>query len=129
MTSLMTATYVDDGVLGWDDRVVDIWPAFRTPTPALTENLRVRDLMGAATGLVEPGTYVLTLPGQTPLDTLRSLQYETVAAPPEREFIYNNTVYAVAVPDGGSYSAIPKRSVSPMMSAYRGSAHYPTAAM
>ena len=30
MTALLLATLVDEGVFGWDDRVVDLWPEFRS---------------------------------------------------------------------------------------------------
>src|SRR4051794_14554788 len=53
MTALLLATLVDEGVLGWDDRAIDLWPAFRAPTDDLTESLRLRDLLGMGTGLAE----------------------------------------------------------------------------
>lgn len=54
MSSLLVATFVDDGRLGWDQRVIDAWRGFRAPTEALTRSLRVRDLMGMASGIGEP---------------------------------------------------------------------------
>src|SRR5215207_1226267 len=53
MTALLLATLVDEGVLAWDDRVVDLWPDFAAPTPELTQTLRVRDLLGMASGMAE----------------------------------------------------------------------------
>ena len=53
MTALLLATLVDDGVFGWDDRVVDLWSDFAAPTPELTQILRVRDLLGMASGIAE----------------------------------------------------------------------------
>src|SRR5687767_5212252 len=44
MTSLLVATFVDEGLLGWDTPVIEAWPAFRAPTDELTRTLRVRDL-------------------------------------------------------------------------------------
>ena len=29
MTAAIVATYVDDGTLGWDQKVVDVWSGFR----------------------------------------------------------------------------------------------------
>lgn len=48
------ATDVDQGRLGWDQRLVDAWPGFRAPTNELTATLIVRELLGMATGIVEP---------------------------------------------------------------------------
>lgn len=48
------ATDVDQGRLGWDQRLVDAWPGFRAPTNELTATLTVRELLGMATGIVEP---------------------------------------------------------------------------
>jgi len=48
MTALLVATFVDDGTLGWDQPVVEVWPDFHAPTAELTRTLRVRDLMGMA---------------------------------------------------------------------------------
>jgi CubicO group peptidase (beta-lactamase class C family) len=56
MSSLLAATYVDDGVIGWDQPALDAWSGFRAPTPELTRGLRVRDLFGMATGIdAHPG--------------------------------------------------------------------------
>jgi CubicO group peptidase (beta-lactamase class C family) len=54
MSSLLVARFVDDGKLGWDQRVIDAWPGFRAPTEELTATLRVRDLLGMASGIGEP---------------------------------------------------------------------------
>ena len=51
MSALLVAQFVDEGLLGWDQPVRAVWPAFRAPTPELTAALRVRDLLGMATGL------------------------------------------------------------------------------
>src|SRR5215212_5167966 len=53
MTALLLATLVDERVFGWDDRVVDLWPEFEAPTPKLTQSLRLRDLLGMASGIAE----------------------------------------------------------------------------
>jgi CubicO group peptidase (beta-lactamase class C family) len=44
MTSLLAATFIDQGVLDWDASVLGVWPEFVAPTPALTQSLRLRDL-------------------------------------------------------------------------------------
>jgi CubicO group peptidase (beta-lactamase class C family) len=97
MTSLLVATFVDDGKLHWDQRVVDVWPDFRAPTDELTRTLRVRDLMSMGTGIDEPAALSGLHQGDpTALQLLQSIDNLPVAAKPGRQFIYNNTVYAVA---------------------------------
>ncbi|HEX5500589.1 MAG TPA: serine hydrolase domain-containing protein, partial [Thermomicrobiales bacterium] len=98
MTSLLLATVVDEGKLAWDDRVIDRWPTFRAPTAELTQQLRVRDLLGMASGLAETQMvrFVVTAGGASALDLLRLVAYLPVAAPPDTKYLYNNTVYSAA---------------------------------
>ena len=103
MTSLLLATLVDEGVLSWDDRVVDRWSAVEAPTPASTQTLRVRDLLGMASGIAESDTISLAVVEffmmaglLTAHDVLRSVADLPVIAPPDATFSYNNTLYAVA---------------------------------
>jgi len=103
MTVLLLAALVDDGVLAWDDRAVDLWPEFTAPTPELTQTLRVRDLLGMASGIAESTD--LSLPAVeffmsagaiSASDVLRSVAALPVIAPPDTTFSYNNTLYAAA---------------------------------
>src|SRR5215218_8560223 len=54
MSSLLVATFVDDGTLSWDQPVHEVWADFRAPTAELTNTLRVRDLLGMDSGIGEP---------------------------------------------------------------------------
>ena len=96
MSSLLVARYVDDGKLDWDQKVIDAYPDFRAPTDELTRSLRVRDLMGMATGIGEPATSGLHQGDPTATQLLQSIVNLPVIARPGEEFFYNNTVYAVA---------------------------------
>lgn len=51
MTTLMTASLVDEGKLRWEDRVVDVYPAFRLGDDKTTNSVLVRHLICACTGL------------------------------------------------------------------------------
>ncbi|MGD9890897.1 MAG: serine hydrolase domain-containing protein [Dehalococcoidia bacterium] len=95
MTALLVATFVDEGLLGWDQPVVDVWPDFRAPNAALTSSLRVRDLMGMATGLGE-GWFALHYDYPTALQLMQGFAYLPVLTPPHTEWYYNNAVYAAA---------------------------------
>jgi CubicO group peptidase (beta-lactamase class C family) len=98
MTSFLVATFVDEGVLRWDDRVVDVWPDFRAPTAELTSALRVRDLLGMGSGIAESPTieFFMIGGGESPLDVLRSVAYLPVIGPPQTVYYYNNTLACVA---------------------------------
>lgn len=103
LTATMLATFIDDGAFGWDDRVVDLWPGFRAPNDALTAGLRLRDLLGMASGLDEsadldlPAVEFLMSAGEvTPGDVLRAVAALPVKAEPGAAFIYNNTLVAAA---------------------------------
>ncbi len=108
MTAELVATYVDQGVLSWDQRVVTAYPAFRAPTPALTESLRVRDLLGMATGIEAPPSNDVHQGEPTAEQLLRSLVNLPVAHPPGTSYFYNNTVYAV-----GGYVPLLATGVAP----------------
>jgi CubicO group peptidase (beta-lactamase class C family) len=97
MTTLLVATFVDQGVLSWDDRVVDVWPEFRAPTPELTQDLRVRDLLGNGSGLAESPTveFFMMGGGDSALELLRSVAYQAVIGPPHTDYAYNNTLFCV----------------------------------
>ena len=97
MSSLLVATYVDQKLLEWDQPVVDAWPGFRAPTDAMTTSLRVRDLLGMASGLGEPPAVSTFHEGDpTAPQLLQSVvNLPVLAATPDEVYFYNNTVYAV----------------------------------
>jgi beta-lactamase class C len=98
MTSLLAATLVDQGVLDWDAPVIDVWPEFLAPTPALTRSLRLRDLLGMGSGVAESPTieFFMSAGTESALDQLRSIAYLPVIAPPRVEYYYNNTLTSAA---------------------------------
>ncbi len=96
MTALLVATYVDEGRLAWNQPVIDAWSGFRAPTDELTRSLRVRDLLGMASGLSEPPALSSLHEGEpTAAQLLQSIVNLPVIGPPGKEYFYNNTVYAV----------------------------------
>lgn len=96
MSSLLVATYVDQGLLRWDQPVIEAWPGFRAPTDALTRTLRVRDLLGMASGITEPPALSALHEGDpTAPQLLQSVVNLPVEHPPGTTFFYNNTLYAV----------------------------------
>lgn len=103
MTALVLATLIDEGAFGWDDRAIDLWPAFRAPTDALTETLRLRDLLGMGSGLAEATDisvaaveFAMSAGDVSPQQVMRSVADLPVIAPPHTTFSYNNTLVAAA---------------------------------
>ena len=86
MSSALVAGYVDDGVVGWDQKAVDAWPGFRAPTDELTRSLTIRDLLGMATGITAPDSTDLHLGAYTPAEMLQSLVNLPVTSPPRTSF-------------------------------------------
>lgn len=109
MTSALVATYVDQGKLAWDQPVVDAWSGFRAPTDALTRSLRVRDLLGMASGLGEPPSGGdLHLGGPTAAALAQGVSSLPVIGATGAQFYYNNSVNAV-----GGYLPLLASGVAP----------------
>ena len=77
MTSLLAATFVDQGLLDWDTPVSSVWSDFVAPTPGLTQRLRLRDLLGMGSGVAESPTieFFMSAGTESALDQLRSIAY------------------------------------------------------
>lgn len=96
MSSLLVATLVADGAFAWDQPVREVWPDFQAPTAELTATLRVRDLLGMASGIGEPPAVSSFHEGDpTAGELVHSVATLPVIAPPATTYFYNNTVYAV----------------------------------
>jgi CubicO group peptidase (beta-lactamase class C family) len=108
MTSALVATYVDEGTLGWDQKVIDAWSGFRAPTDELTRTLRVRDLLGMATGIQAPLATDFHLGEPTAAEGLQSLVSLPVVDRPGEKFFYINGVYAA-----GGYLPLLATGVAP----------------
>ena len=109
MTAALVATNVDDGTIGWAQKCLDVWSGFRAPTDAMTRALRVRDLLGMASGLGEPANTSLHFGGPTALELLQSIvNLPVVASHVDQAFSYNNTVNAV-----GAYLPLLATGVAP----------------
>lgn len=51
----LAAALVDDGIVGWDDRIADTVPEFIMDDPWITREIRLRDVLGMRTGLKREG--------------------------------------------------------------------------
>ena len=104
MTSLMVATYVDEGAFDWDQPVREVWPDFLAPSDELTQSMRVRDLLGMDSAIGEPTAVSLHQGDPTAPELVRSLAALPIDHPPQTTYFYNNSVYAV----GGDLPFLPQ---------------------
>jgi CubicO group peptidase (beta-lactamase class C family) len=99
VTSTMVTTMVDDGLLGWEQRVRKFLPDFiALPTDELTRKLKVRHLMQMNTGLGEenPFTmfYNMKVNGFSAEELLNSLATLPIVAPLGKVYHANNNVFS-----------------------------------
>jgi CubicO group peptidase (beta-lactamase class C family) len=95
MTAQMIGTLIDDGLLSWDTRVVDILPQFSLEDPASTEMVTLRDLLSMRSGLPRHDV-PLFLTVLTTDDIIGSLASSPLHGAPGEAFAYSNQGYAVA---------------------------------
>jgi CubicO group peptidase (beta-lactamase class C family) len=124
VTALVLAALADDGALAWDDRVADLWPAFRAPTPELTASLRLRDLLGMGSGIAEsadlplPVVEFFMMAGEVSAqDALRRVADLPVVGPPGVTYSYNNTLVAAAAFVGLLAAGVPEDGLEAAYSA------------
>jgi len=95
MTSMAIAMLVDDGKIKWDDKVTKYLPWFQMPTPYLTEEVTVRDLLRHNAGLGNADV----LWGRNDLSTREILERVRELKPAyslRSSFIYSNIMYGAA---------------------------------
>jgi CubicO group peptidase (beta-lactamase class C family) len=95
MTGLMTATLVDDGLLDWDARAVDVWPGFALSDPVATPQIRVRNLLDHTSGVAGYDA-ALVVQRASPGELVASLAGIPVLSAPGAEFHYSNQAFAAA---------------------------------
>ncbi|MFW6206585.1 MAG: serine hydrolase [Gemmatimonadota bacterium] len=94
-TATLAGIMVDEGRLGWDDRVVDRLPGFGLRDPYATAEITIRDLLAHRSGL--PTANLMWLPTAHPPDTLiRRLRHLEPAAAFRSAFTYQNVLYLAA---------------------------------
>ncbi len=95
MTALSIAMLVDEGKIQWDDPVTKHLPWFQMPTPYLTEQVTVRDLLRHNAGLGNAD--ILWSRGDfTTHEILTRVQYLKPAYSLRSSFIYQNVMYGAA---------------------------------
>lgn len=98
ITAAALAVLVDDGKLGWDDKVIDHMPWFRMYDPWVTHEMTVRDLLVHRSGLGLGAGDLMFVPSssRSRADTVRALRHIKPATSFRSGYAYDNLLYAVA---------------------------------
>lgn len=93
-TATLIGMLVDEGLLAWDDRVVDRLPGFMLGDPYVTAEITIRDLLAHRSGL--PPANLMWLTRNASADTLiRRLRWLEPVAGFRSTFTYQNGLYLV----------------------------------
>jgi len=98
VTTAALAVLVDQGKLGWDDKVIDHMPWFRMYDPWVTNEMTVRDLLTHRSGLGLGAGDLMFVPSssRSRADTVRALRYIKPATSFRSGYAYDNVLYIVA---------------------------------
>ena len=91
-TTFALGCLVDEGVVGWDDRMIDIMPEFRMSNQYATRMMTLRDLLSHQTGLPRHD-YMWYNSKMTRQEVLRRIRYLDLSFDSSDHFIYNNLMY------------------------------------
>lgn len=97
-TAAALAMLVEEGKLGWDDRLTQHLPEFKMADPAVTSLFNVRDLLVHRSGLPLGAGDLLYFPksNRTVQDAVRALQFLQPVRPFRGGYDYDNILYIVA---------------------------------
>jgi CubicO group peptidase (beta-lactamase class C family) len=89
---------VDQGKIGWDDRVIDRLPGFQMYDPWVTREMTIRDLLVHRSGLGLGAGDLLFVPrtNLSRAESVRRLRYIKPASSFRSGFAYDNILYMVA---------------------------------
>lgn len=98
VTVAALATLVDQGRIGWDDKVIDHLPGFRMWDSWVTREITIRDLLVHRSGLGLGAGDLLFVPRSnlSRADAVERLQYIKPATSFRSGFAYDNVLYMVA---------------------------------
>lgn len=94
MTSTAAATLVDEGVLRWDDRIIDHYPEFRLSDPWITRETRFEDVFSHRVG-VEATDWMEDIPHLTLQEAVHNMRYLPQQKSFRTEMLYDNFMYSV----------------------------------
>lgn len=98
-TSAALAILADEGLINWNDRVVDHIPEFKMYDPYVTANFTIIDLLTHRSGLDLGAGDLMWIPDGhnfTVDDVINSFQYQTPVSDFRTKYDYDNLLYIVA---------------------------------
>lgn len=96
MTAVAMGMLVDEGKVGWDDKVIKHLPGFRVADPYVTNELKVRDLFTHNAGLGNADFLWAWTPDLSSDEIARRMQYAPQAYSFRGGYTYQNIMYLVA---------------------------------
>jgi CubicO group peptidase (beta-lactamase class C family) len=96
LSSTVLAVLVGEGVINWDDRVIEHDPTFRLYDPWVTRQLTFRDLLCHRSGLPDHAADILEDLGYDRTEVLRRLRFERPASSFRSQYAYTNFGYTEA---------------------------------
>jgi CubicO group peptidase (beta-lactamase class C family) len=98
VTVAALAVLVDEGKIGWDDRVIDRLPGFQMYDPWVTREMTIRDLLVHRSGLGLGEGDLLFVPrtNLSRAESVRRLRYLKPATSFRSGYAYDNVLYMVA---------------------------------
>lgn len=109
-TATSVAMLVDEGRMRWDDPVRRYLPGLELPTPALTAEVTVRDLLAHRTGL-EAANSMWHFTAIDRAEVLRRMRFLAPAIPFRTGLVYSNLGYTVAGEAAAAAAASPWESL------------------
>jgi Beta-lactamase class C and other penicillin binding proteins len=97
-TAAALAIMVDEGKIGWDDRVIDYLPDFRLHDPYVTSEITVRDLLSHRSGLGTGAGDLMFYPETdfSRSEIIHGLRYLKPVSSFRSRYDYDNVLYIVA---------------------------------
>lgn len=97
-TAAALAVLVDQGKIGWDDKVIDHLPGFQMYDPWVTREITIRDLLVHRSGLGLGEGDLLFIPNTTRsrADVVRAVRHLKPATSFRSGYAYDNVLYVVA---------------------------------
>jgi CubicO group peptidase (beta-lactamase class C family) len=95
-TSFLAGTLVDEGLIRWDQRIIDIYPEFRLWDGHATLNLTMRDLMSHRSGMPQHDLMWYNSSTLTRMEIMRRLRHLQPSCDIRERYQYNNLMYLTA---------------------------------
>jgi len=94
--SFLAGTLVDEGLIHWDQRIIDIYPEFRLLDGHATLNLTMRDLLTHRSGMPQHDLMWYNSSSLTRTEVMHRLRYLQPSCDIRERYQYNNLMYLAA---------------------------------